>query len=294
MREESTEVVTETVQVSSEPTTEHVQTPEEAQQSSGKFIIVFLLVLLIGSVGFFYVKNKFFSEEDKPVNYNPPVKNETVVEENKTQEINNPVEENKTQEINETDDYEDEEDDYDCDTENIHKYGSDSAEKFTDDDIKIKGITLGMSRKEVESVLGKADEEEDWNGNSIYGILKYIDFELEFFKIENDAGTKIIGEELSNIYIKDNISTSRGIKIGSSIDDILNAYNKENISAYKTLENKYEEMCFEYNLSNKKEIETIAVNKNGFVSVYESFSPAIQFEIKDGIVSSIKIWNGPE
>jgi hypothetical protein len=91
MREESTEVVTEAVQVSSEPTTEHVQTPEEAQQSSGKFIIVFLLVLLIGSVGFFYVKNKFFNEEDKPVNYNPPVKNET-------------VEENKTQEINETDD----------------------------------------------------------------------------------------------------------------------------------------------------------------------------------------------
>ena len=87
MREESTEVVTEAVQVSSEPTTEHIQTPEEAQQSSGKFIIVFLLVLLIGSVGFFYVKNKFFSEEDNPVNYNPPVKNETV-EENKTQEIN--------------------------------------------------------------------------------------------------------------------------------------------------------------------------------------------------------------
>jgi hypothetical protein len=88
MREESTEAVTEAVQVSSEPTTEHVQTPEEAQQSSGKFIIVFLLVLLIGSVGFFYVKNKFFNDENQPVNYNPPIKNETVVEENKTQEIN--------------------------------------------------------------------------------------------------------------------------------------------------------------------------------------------------------------
>ena len=54
MREESTEAVTEAVQVSSEPTTEHVQTPEEAQQSSGKFIIVFLHFLNTGHTFFVF------------------------------------------------------------------------------------------------------------------------------------------------------------------------------------------------------------------------------------------------
>jgi hypothetical protein len=150
-----------------------------------------------------------------------------------------------------------------------------------------------MSKKEVESILGKASKEENWDNDNMWGTLKYPGLELEFFRIDNDEGTEIIGEELARIYIENNIFTSRGIKIGSPLEDVLNAYNKENISAYKEFKTPNEYFCDNYEIE-KNDIEIIAVNKNGIISIYEAFSDAIQFEIKDGKVSSIKIWGGPE
>ena len=287
MREEepNTEVVqtTEPVQTSSEPVQVSSEPPEDAQQASSKFILIFFGIVLVGSIIFFIVKAQLDKKEDSK--YRLPKhdeQNTTLVNETKTVDIN---------ETNETIE------EYNC-KENTHKYGSDTAKEFTKDDLYVKGITLGMTKKDVISKLGKNYTEKYWDDeDTITGILEYSDIEIEFYKIQNDDGNVTIGEELFRINIdNDNVTTSRGIKVGSSIEDVFNAYKKENISSYKLMDmnNEDGEMCFEYNLSSLDEIETIAVNETGAVNPYEAFSGAIQFEIKNGKVSHIKIWNGPE
>ena len=264
MKEEDTN--TEVVQ-----NVEPVQTNTEQTQASGeptqqkrfslKYIFIFCGIILIVLIVFFVVKGKLDKKEGNLTNHDG--QNTTAYE-------------------------------FSCTKENIYKYGNDSANEFSNDDLYIEGITLGMSRKDVISKLGK-NYTENWDDNSILGRLIYAGMDLDFFRIKNDDETAIIGEELKRINIKnDTIVTSRGIKIGSSVDELLNAYKKENISAYRKVRTDIEDgdICFDYNISNINEIETIAVNEDGKVSSSENFSNTIQFDIENGIVSHIKIWNG--
>ena len=261
------------------------------EKSSSKFILIFLAVIIVGSLIFFVAENYFEKKDNsKYIKLNNDDQKTTEVNESKS------VNERNVQEANESKANETESDVNATVTQAVHNFGNSEAEEFTNDDLFVNGITLGMTKKEVISKLGRNYKEGGWNDNSVItASLIYSDLEINFLKLFNDDETKVLGEEANKIYINsDKIITKRGIKIGSSIDEVLNAYRKENIAAYKVDTNENEEIFYNYNISNISDIERIAVNVDGRVSEHESFSSTIEFGIKNGKVTSIIIWRGLE
>lgn len=271
---------------------EETNTPVEEKKSNDvlRLIMFISVIVLIACAGYYIVDKYLLDDEDNEVIIDDVIEiKENEPEENETIENKNTQESNIT--VNDPEQDDEEEYDNDCDTSTKHLYGNDNAMPFTIFDLYVDGIALGMRKNMVLAILGdnyKTDDRENEIENDYYTI-KYPSIEIDFYKSER--GQDIV----SRIYITDDRTlTSRGIKIGSPIEDVLNAYRKENISAYKETKTKRGYDCYQYELSNISEIETIAVNENGIVSEYEGFSDTIQFNIKNGKVSSITLWSGYE
>lgn len=100
---------------------------------------------------------------------------------------------------------------------------------FSESDLTFKGITLGMNKSEVEDMLGDAESEkshtEDATGNVITE-LKYSSIKLDI-EIEKDVPTD--KEFVRSISYEGKDAVTRGLKVSSTYDEVINAFRSDSI-----------------------------------------------------------------
>ena len=260
----------------------NTQIKEKKSHDVLRLFIFILVVVIIACGGYYIVNNYLLDNEDNPViiddtdeiEKNEHKENETI--ENKTIHESSII-------VNGTEQFYEDDYDYDCNSENKHLYGNDKARRFSKIDLYVGGISLDTPKNLVTSILG---EDYKTNGNSI----EYPGLSIDFYEDEKYNIFRVSGIYISN----EGIMTNRGIIIGSSVDDVLNAYKKENIAAYKEIKTKNGYECYSYDLSSTDEIEVIVVNESGVASAYENSGEEISFGINNGKVSFISIWQGTD
>ena len=145
--------------------------------------------------------------------------------------------------------------------------------KITEEDFGVKGIDLRYGLNDVVSVLGKDCTTTQTKSDEYK--LNYEKMGLEITCKQHSAG--YIGVERIDIK-KEGISTSKGIHVNSSKEDVLNAYEPENIlknGINEKGDNKY----------------IIAVGRKGADYFMENPEERIWYYIENDKVSEIVIWH---
>ncbi len=155
--------------------------------------------------------------------------------------------------------------------ENTTEQTKNTTEAFSDDDLVIDGkFRLGESAKAIESNYGDKITStnttmEDATGRELVKIkAESLGLEVENSIEDNNPDGKMIR---IRIYGNSKFKTARGIKIGDSRENVLNAYPAKSIL--------------------NKENGNITVGYPGDEPVYESDKGKIYFTIEDGKVTQI-------
>lgn len=148
-----------------------------------------------------------------------------------------------------------------------------SVKAFSNEDLIINGFKLGESAKTVEAIYDETPEEKTYTQDATGTTITELDYKSlglkvynEFEYNENDDG-KMTSIE---IYGNSKLQTARGIKIGSSKEEVLKAYPANSILK-----------------SDSVDENVIIVGYPGSEPVYGSENGNIYYSIKNGKVSRI-------
>ena len=152
---------------------------------------------------------------------------------------------------------------------------SDLRKSFSEDDLVIESFRLGESAKAIEAVYSDVKSENKYYTEEATGYniaeLNYTSLGLKVdnaFEDEDDVDGSMIRIE---IYGNSSLKTARGIKIGSTKEDILNAYPANSILKSDMID----------------ENKTIIVGYPGSEPVYGSEKGNIYYYLENGKVSEI-------
>ncbi|MBR2743836.1 MAG: hypothetical protein IKE01_00870 [Clostridia bacterium] len=212
------------------------------KKSTGVVLVIIIVLLfgVIGVGGYFVIKGN--NDSNKVLG---ELKNEIVAMKNDTSTtVNNTNTENKS--VNAS--------------KNSDKDNANEVKDFSQNDLTFKGITLGMSKSQVEGILGQSEREnshtEDATGNEIIDLgydSKYLTV-----GIERDANTK--KEAVKTIIYNGNEVVTRGLKVSSTYEQVVNAFKKssilntEEVNGEKTVTVGYPGDDPVYNVNNKGKI----------------------------------------
>ncbi len=172
-----------------------------------------------------------------------------------------------------------------------------SAKKISEKDLKIGDIYCGMKSNDLVSVLGEYDEIYNRTGKEYEGLnYQTYRYSSKGFIIDVDKNT----EEVKRISgYGSEIQTSRGIKIGSSVEDVLSKYHSEkkigeyenNQGTYKVLYNSTGVFEYLYGQEVKKPSFGYIYEYNGKVYTIEYVEKdmSLKFDFLNGVVSNITI-----
>lgn len=180
-----------------------------------KKVIVSLLVIILvaaAGVGGWYLWDSLQKEKNKTGELENKIAN---IEKTDTNEKNNSVASNK-----ETNDVKD-------DVTTSKKINSNQP--FSkEDEITSNGLKLGMSDKEIEAILGEPDSKKSIYEDATGDTVKTVRYEKLGLKIDyRGAEDKDRASDIS--WDKENIKTARLIKVGSTKEELLNAYSKNSV-----------------------------------------------------------------
>ena len=225
-------------------------------------IVVLSMMLAITGCGNKDKDKKEYSKENETI--------EKQEENNVTDEKNST--ENKDNEENQTKNEKNE--------SNITKNNTTKSIKaFSNEDLTINGFKLGESAKAVEAIYDEIPETKTYKQDATGTTITELDYKSvglkvynEFEDIENlEDGEGNDGEMTSiEIYGTSKLQTARGIKIGSSKEEVLKAYPSNSILK-----------------SDSVDENTIIVGYPGSEPVYGSKNGNIYYFIKNGKVSRI-------
>lgn len=163
---------------------------------------------------------------------------------------------------------------------------------FSSDDLKILGISLGMKKTEVIKILGDnyKQTEEYMTYVDVYNyIVTYPDLGLEIKYEYSNWESEYVKDYVIEITLIDNKSKAmRGLTVFSSKEDLLNAFNKENILS----DTKDEYWNFgHYNIERKGEIVTVGYEGSDSYFADEYFGK-ISFLLENDKIKLICIHQG--
>lgn len=148
-----------------------------------------------------------------------------------------------------------------------------SIKAFSNEDLTINGFKLGESAKAVETIYDETPERKTYTQDATGTTITELDYKSlclkvynEFEDSEDDDG-KMTSIE---VYGTSKLQTARGIKIGSSKEEVLKAYPSNSILK-----------------SDSVDENTIIVGYPGSEPVYGSKNGNIYYFIKNGKVSRI-------
>ena len=148
-----------------------------------------------------------------------------------------------------------------------------SIKAFSNEDLTINGFKLGESAKAVENIYDETPERKTYTQDATGTTITELDYKSlclkvynEFEDSEDDDG-KMTSIE---VYGTSKLQTARGIKIGSSKEEVLKAYPSNSILK-----------------SDSVDENTIIVGYPGSEPVYGSKNGNIYYFIKNGKVSRI-------
>ena len=159
-----------------------------------------------------------------------------------------------------------------------------SIELLKDNDFLIRGIYPGLSKNEIVSMLGNAFAESEKDG-LLYEINYYNLGIRVYLNSNTDVSERIV--------LYNNITgTSRGIKVSSSINDVINSFNDENMQKYYIKDGKFYDGV--YSGSDNDVIQYVEVGFKGFIRYEWTETNKILFEFKNNSVSNITVGHGAE
>ena len=143
-----------------------------------------------------------------------------------------------------------------------------------------------MTKSEIISMLGNKYTE---GNRDPYAMLYEIDYSDLGISIDLNNETDIA--ERIHLY-NEKTGTRRGIEVGSTIEDVISAYNKENEQIYYIKNGKFYDGI--YNGTEKDIIQYVEVGITGFIRYEGTKETKICFYIENGKVSSITFGHGAE
>ena len=133
-------------------------------------------------------------------------------------------------------------------------------------------------------MLGNAFAESEKDG-----LLYEINYYNLGIKVYLNSNTDVS----ERIVLYNNITgTSRGIKVSSSINDVINSFNDENMQKYYIKDGKFYDGV--YSISDNDVIQYVEVGFKGFIRYEWTETNKILFEFKNNSVSNITVGHGAE
>lgn len=147
-----------------------------------------------------------------------------------------------------------------------------SIKAFSNEDLTINGFKLGESAKAVENIYDETPERKTYTQDATGTTIKELDYKSLGLKVYNEFEDSEDDGKMTSIeiYGTSKLQTARGIKIGSSKEEVLKAYPSNSILK-----------------SDSVDENTIIVGYPGSEPVYGSEKGNIYYFVKNGKISRI-------
>ena len=157
--------------------------------------------------------------------------------------------------------------------ENITKNNkTNSIKAFSNEDLTINGFKLGESAKAVETIYDETPERKTYTQDATGTTITELDYKSLGLKVYNEFEDSEDDGKMTSIeiYGTSKLQTARGIKIGSSKEEVLKVYPSNSILK-----------------SDSVDENTIIVGYPGSEPVYGSEKGNIYYFVKNGKISRI-------
>ena len=147
-----------------------------------------------------------------------------------------------------------------------------SIKAFSNEDLTINGFKLGESEKAVENIYDETPERKTYTQDATGTTITELDYKSLGLKVYNEFEDSEDDGKMTSIeiYGTSKLQTARGIKIGSSKEEVLKAYPSNSILK-----------------SDSVDENTIIVGYPGSEPVYGSEKGNIYYFVKNGKISRI-------
>ena len=147
-----------------------------------------------------------------------------------------------------------------------------SIKAFSNEDLTINGFKLGESAKAVENIYDETPERKTYTQDATGTTITELDYKSLGLKVYNEFEDSEDDGKMTSIeiYGTSKLQTARGIKIGSSKEEVLKAYPSNSILK-----------------SDSVDENTIIVGYPGSEPVYGSEKGNIYYFVKNGKISRI-------